>query len=90
MSWSKHFPDQIRLPDGRVIRTLREAGNYIIQLPEPERLQQHWQLATEMLIKAAEGRDLVIHAQIAMLKALGHGKAPPKKVRRTRAYKIIH
>jgi hypothetical protein len=38
MSWSKHFPDQIRLPDGRVLKTLREAGNYIIHLPEPERL----------------------------------------------------
>ena len=33
MSWSRAFHIPISLPDGRVLRTLRDAGEYIQELP---------------------------------------------------------
>jgi hypothetical protein len=36
MSWSSQFDEPIPLPDSSEIKTLREAGDYIIALPERE------------------------------------------------------
>jgi hypothetical protein len=41
------------LPGGGEISTLREAGDYIIALPEREHSQTHWQTAMRCLIEAA-------------------------------------
>jgi hypothetical protein len=43
-------------------------------LPEPEQLKPHWKLALEILISAAEHRDMLMHVRIAMLHALNNGK----------------
>jgi len=32
MGWSWAYDDPIEIPDGRVLRTLREAGHYVTQL----------------------------------------------------------
>jgi hypothetical protein len=32
--WRRPFDDEIALPDGRVLRTLGEAGRYVAALPE--------------------------------------------------------
>jgi hypothetical protein len=46
----------------------------------------------EVLIRAAEGRDFMMHARIAVLKALHHGKPDlvrePRK-RQTKVYKLV-
>jgi hypothetical protein len=41
--------------------TLRDAGDYITNLPKAE--QEEWQAATGCPIGAAEGRDQLLHAR---------------------------
>lgn len=70
MSWNLRFEDPVRLPDGRIITTLREAGNYIAGLPKKQQRLPHWEVATEALLMAAEGRGPVMHAHIGLMRAL--------------------
>jgi hypothetical protein len=75
-----------------VIATLRDAADYIMALPKAvsDLEHWHWQLALEQLIEAAEGRNFLMHARIAMMKALNHGKPlPGPRVKRAKAYTII-
>jgi hypothetical protein len=61
-------------------------------LPKKAHDAPHWQLAMEQLIDAAEGRNFIMHARIAMLKALNHGKpAPALEPRRNAAkkYRVV-
>jgi hypothetical protein len=55
--------------------TLRDAGEYIQSLPPRRQKEPAWQTATRILIGAAEGRDFMMHARIAMMKAIGQ---PPR------------
>lgn len=91
MPWSRRFDDAIELPGGRRLTTLRDAGRYITQLPKAEQNKPHWQTAAGILLDAAEGRDFLMHAHIAVLKALHHGKPAPPASRRKRAktYRIL-
>lgn len=92
MPWSAPFDDPVHLEDGRQLLTLRDAARYIQQLTKAEQAKPHWQTATSILIGAAEGRDFVMHARIAVLKAISHGRPePPAEPRRKRAkaFKII-
>jgi hypothetical protein len=41
-----------------------------MKLPKAEQDLKEWQTAVHCLIGAAEGRDFMVHARIAMLKAL--------------------
>ena len=43
MTWSRAFPEAFPLANGRVIATLREAGELILGLPELHRNNGHWQ-----------------------------------------------
>jgi hypothetical protein len=71
MPWSTSFDDPIGLPGGRRLRTLQEAANYVMQLPEAEQQEPRWQSAVEMLINAAEtGGAWLMFARIGMLRAL--------------------
>ena len=54
MTWSRAFPEAFPLANGRVIATLREAGELILGLPELHRTNGHWQSANERLMAAAE------------------------------------
>jgi hypothetical protein len=54
--WSRAFDDPIPLPDGRVLKTLHDAGHYAAALPSPLQERAEWQTAAEMLILAAEGQ----------------------------------
>ncbi len=90
MPWSSRFDDPIPLPNGRTARTLREAADYIVSLPKAEQKHRAWQTAIEILIGAAEGRDFMLHAWIAMKQALGKDtptREPLKK--RVKSYRII-
>lgn len=66
--WHRRFDDPITV-DGRPLRTLRDAADYVMKLPKAEQNRQHWQTAIRCLIGAAEGRDFLLHAQIGMLQA---------------------
>ena len=70
MPWSTPFADPIGLRGGRSLRTLQEAADFIMHLPEAEQ-QPRWQIAIEMLINAAEtGGGWLLFARIGMLRAL--------------------
>lgn len=71
MPWSARFPSPIELPDGRELRTFKDAADHIQSLPKKAQSRPEWQLAVKILIKAAEGRDMPMHAEIAVRKALG-------------------
>lgn len=92
MTWSRAFDDPITTPAGKTLLTLRDAAHYIRRLQKKEQDLPHWQLAVSTLIMAAEDRGPVMHAAIAMAKALTHGHGyTEKKLRRKRvkSYRII-
>lgn len=74
-------------------QTYRDAADHIMQLPEREQQQPHWQFAGEVLIKAAEqdgGWTLLAH--MAVLRAMHHGKEMPAAAPRRKAvrrYRIV-
>jgi hypothetical protein len=71
MPWFAAFDDPISLRNGRKLRTLQEAADHIMQLPEQAQHASHWQTAIETLITAAEtGGGWMMFARIAMLRAL--------------------
>ena len=70
MPWSRPFEEPIPLPDGRTLRTLRDAADYITGLPKAEQDLAVWQTAVEALIMAAEDRGPLMHARIGVLRAL--------------------
>ena len=74
MSWSRAFHIPIPLPDGRTLRTLRDAGEYIQELPKAIHQRPEWQIAAEMLLEAVEGKGPLMFAEIAMRKAVNAGK----------------
>jgi hypothetical protein len=64
------FDDPIPLPRGRQLVTLKDAANYIMKLPKAEQNLEEWQTAGNILIRAAEGRDFLMHARIGIMRAL--------------------
>ena len=87
MSWSRAFHVPIHLPDGRVLRTLRDAGEYIQELPRATHERPEWQIAAEMLLEAVEGKGPLIFAEIAIRKAVNAGKPAPEPTPRRRGSK---
>ena len=53
--WGRHFDDEMALPDGRALRTLRDAGEYVTRLPKAEQAKQHWQTAPHKLSAIGDG-----------------------------------
>ena len=78
MSWSRAFHVPIPLPDGRMLRTLRDAGDYIQALPGAKHKRPEWQIAAEMLLAAVEGSGRLMSAEIAMRNAVNAGKPAPE------------
>ena len=48
--WQRKFEDPVLLPDGRKLVTLRDAGDYIANLPKKEADLAEWQAAIEALM----------------------------------------
>jgi len=53
--WGRHFDHEMALPDGRALRTLRDAGEYVTRLPKAEQAKQHWQTAAHELSAIGDG-----------------------------------
>ena len=75
VSWDRPFPQPVPLPRRRAARTLRDAGNYIRDLPESERDTPEWRLAVQMLIDAADDRGPMLFAKMGMERALNRKAA---------------
>jgi hypothetical protein len=52
--WSRLCADPIQLPDGRELRTLRDAGNCIAKLPKREHDAPRWHLGVQSLMLVVE------------------------------------
>jgi len=70
VSWDRPFDQPVPLPGERPARTLRDAGNYIRELPQAERDTPEWRLAVQMLIDAAEDRGPMLFARMGIVRAL--------------------
>jgi hypothetical protein len=68
--WSRRFNDPIRLPKGRQLVTLEDAGNYITRLPKAEHEAAEWQAAMEALILVATLGGPTMFARIGVMRAL--------------------
>jgi hypothetical protein len=69
LSWSTRFEDPIDLPEGRKLITLKDAADYITQLPKEQSDLAQWQVAIEALTLCSRGGDPML-ARIAFMKAL--------------------
>jgi len=76
MSWSRAFHVPITTPDGLMLRTLRDAGEYMQALPRAKLKQPEWEIAAETLLAAVEGSGPLMFAEIAMRKAVNAEKKP--------------
>jgi hypothetical protein len=56
VSWDQRFDRPIVLPDGKMLRTLEDARQYILTLPKSEQDNTAWQVAIEALLLAAGRR----------------------------------
>lgn len=78
MPWSTPFDEPIALQGGRKLKTLQQAADYVMKLPEDLQQQAPWQTAVENLINAAEtGGGWLMFARIGMMRAL-NGEAKGK------------
>ena len=77
MPWSRAFHVPITTPDGLMLRTLRDAGEYMQALPRAKLKQPEWELAAERLLEAVEGKSLMF-AEAAIRKAVNAGKPAPE------------
>jgi hypothetical protein len=68
--WSRPFEDQIPLPGGRQLVTLKDAGTYITKLSKAEHATLEWQAAMESLILVAELGGPTMFARIGVMRAL--------------------
>jgi hypothetical protein len=57
-------------PKGQPLLSLSDAADYVISLPNKVHDTPHWQVAIVQLIDAGERRNFVVHARIAVLRAL--------------------
>jgi hypothetical protein len=90
--WHRAFDDPITLHDGRVLKTLRDAGEFVAGLPKEKHDQPEWRLAATMLMQAAEDGAPVMLAEIAMRRALnvdGEPVRPGPRRTRAKAYRIV-
>jgi len=90
--WSQEFFDPIELPDGRELRTLRDAAEYITKLPKAEHDADEWQIAMRALLLVAEHDGPPMFARIGVMKALGRhapkpGRAPRRK--KAKSYRVV-
>lgn len=76
MAWSREFDEPIPLPDRKLLRTLREAGEHIAALPKKEHATPEWQAAMQALILVAEGGGPTVFARIGILRALNRHYVP--------------
>ena len=68
--WSRKFDEPIPLPGGRRLVTLRDAGIYILKLPESEHTVPEWQAAMEALGLVTTLGGPTMFARIGVVRAL--------------------
>lgn len=83
MPWSRKLSAPITLDDGRVFETLRHAARFMLELPELNQRNPHWQSAGDAMMRAAtksSQADLAIAEE--KLKAALQAEGALNRVRR--------
>ena len=92
MSWEQLFFDPIELPDGRVLRSLRDAGEFVQSLPKATQDRPEWRTATESLLLVVRCNGDPMFASIGIMQALNAGKPdepePPRR-KPARRYRVL-
>jgi hypothetical protein len=70
MSWDQRFFDPIVVPGRKPLVTLRDAAEYITELPKAEHDADEWQAAMQVLLLVAEHDGPAMFARIGIMKAL--------------------
>ncbi|MGV7219647.1 hypothetical protein [Bradyrhizobium sp. UFLA05-112] len=78
-AWDRLFDDPIKV-DSRKFITLRDAGEYIAELPKAVHDAPEWQAAMEALILVAENGGPTMLARIGIMRALNRSR-PNLKVK---------
>src|SRR5712672_1584960 len=73
MSWDQRFFDPITVPGREPLVTLRDAAEYITELPKAEHDTDEWQAAMEALLLVAELDGPPMFARIGVMRALNRG-----------------
>jgi hypothetical protein len=81
--WDQPFSDPIALPQGDELNRLRDAGAYIVRLPNSIYRTEPWRVAIHLLIQAAEYDVPVELARIAVVQALPPNEAAPRVLETT-------
>jgi hypothetical protein len=68
--WKRAFEEPIPLPRGRQLVTLRDAGHYILKLPESEHTAVEWQAAIKALGLVVTLGGPTMFARIGVMRAL--------------------
>lgn len=86
MSWSRRFEEPIKTPNGKTLRTLKDAAQYVLALPPEVQSEPTWQHAADALRNAAEKKIAWMwFARPAMMRALHGPDEPP--IRQSRGKK---
>lgn len=92
MSWEQLFFDPIELPDGRVLRSLRDAGEFIQSLPKVTQDRLEWQAAIRALLLVVECNGDPMLARIGIMRAIYRHRepaAPTPREKRAKKARII-
>jgi hypothetical protein len=71
--WDQAVFDPIILPNGKSLITLRDAAEYITELPKAEHDADQWQAAMQALLLVAEHDGPMMLARIGVMRALNRG-----------------
>ena len=89
MSWQQFFHDPIELPDGRVLRSLRDAGEFIQMLPKATVNRPEWRAAVQALLVVVEHDGDTLPVRIGIVRALNAGNPAAPQTRRKAARRVI-
>jgi hypothetical protein len=71
MTWSRRFDEPIELPDGRKLRTLKDAIAWLAkEIPPAEHTMKKVQAAAHCVTQAAENDGPMIFARMGMMQAI--------------------
>jgi hypothetical protein len=70
VTWDRRFFDPIMVPGRKPLVTLRDAAEYITELPKAEHDADEWQAAMQALLLVAEHDGPAMFARIGVMKAL--------------------
>jgi hypothetical protein len=85
MSWQQFFRDPIELPDGRVLRSLHDVGEFIQMLPKATQDRPQWQAVVRTLIRVVEHDGDTRPVRTGILRALNAGHPRGAQTRRKTA-----